>query len=71
MVADWTFTTSGAAIAKAGAGANADIIASVATLGKWNDQAEAAIAISRPGSGKVTQTPPITTFPEKIQRGNS
>ena len=34
-------------------------------------QAQAAIAISCPGSGKVTQTPPIATFPQSVHRGNS
>lgn len=39
----WNFTSSEAAIAKAGAGANTDVIASVATLAKWSDQAEGKI----------------------------
>ena len=41
----WTLSTSGAAISKAGLNANAAIIASVATLAKWSDQAEAQIAV--------------------------
>ena len=42
-MASWNFTTSGAAIAKAGAGANTDVIASVATLAKWSDDVEETI----------------------------
>jgi hypothetical protein len=36
----WTLSSSGAAIAKAGANANAAIIASTATLALWSDEAE-------------------------------
>ena len=39
----WTLTTSGACIAKAGAGANSDVIASYATLAKFSDDAEATL----------------------------
>jgi len=39
----WTLTTSGAAISKAGYGANSTIVASTATLAKWSDQAEGAL----------------------------
>ena len=42
-MASWNFTTSEAAIAKAGAGADTDIIASTATLAKWSDQVEGKI----------------------------
>lgn len=40
----WNLTTSGAAIAKAGANANSTIVASTLTLAKWCDQAEATLA---------------------------
>ena len=36
----WTLTTSAAAIAKAGYGANSTIVASTATLARWSDDAE-------------------------------
>lgn len=39
----WTLSTSGAAIAKAGANANSTIIASGATLAMWSDEAEAYV----------------------------
>lgn len=39
----WTFCTSGQAIAKAGANANSDIIASGSTLLAWSNEAEGAI----------------------------
>lgn len=39
----WTMCTSGAAIAKAGANANSDIIASGPVLAAWSDQAEGSI----------------------------
>lgn len=39
----WTLTTSGACIAKAGANANSDVVASSATLAKWSDEAEGKI----------------------------
>jgi hypothetical protein len=39
----WTLSTSGAAIAKAGANANSAIIASAATLAKWSDEAEGTL----------------------------
>lgn len=40
----WTFTTSGAAIAKAGYGANAVVILNSTILNKWCEQAEGALA---------------------------
>ena len=39
----WNFTTSGAAISRAGVNANSTIIASTATLAKWSDDAEADV----------------------------
>lgn len=42
----WTLTTSGAAIAKAGYGANSDIIASAATLAKYSDDAEGLLNVA-------------------------
>lgn len=39
----WTFTTSGAAVAKAGVNANSTITTSGAILDEWSDQAEAVI----------------------------
>ena len=39
----WTLCTSGAAIAKAGAGANTTIIADGTTLAKWSTEAEGRI----------------------------
>lgn len=39
----WTLSTSAAAIAKAGAGANTTIVASTATLAKWSDEAEGTL----------------------------
>lgn len=41
----WTFCTSGAAIAKAGALANATIVADVTNLALWSDQAEGRICM--------------------------
>ncbi len=40
----WTLCTSGAAITKAGANANTDIIASGAALARWSDEAQSAAA---------------------------
>ena len=42
-MASWNFTTSAAAIAKAGANANTVIVASKATLAKWSDDVEGTI----------------------------
>lgn len=39
----WTFTSSGAAIAKAGIGSNADIILSGARLAEWSNMSEGRI----------------------------
>lgn len=39
----WTFNTSGSAISKAGANANATIVASGSTLAFWSDEAESMI----------------------------
>ena len=39
----WTFTTSGAALAKAGFGVNSDITQSGAAMAKWSDESEALI----------------------------
>lgn len=36
----WTLSTSGAAIVKAGVGANSDILISGAVLAEWSDEAE-------------------------------
>jgi len=41
----WTLCTSGAAVAKAGANANATIVLSGATLAKWSDEAEGALCM--------------------------
>ncbi len=41
----WTLSTSGAAIAKAGANANSVIVASTATLADWSDSAEAFVSL--------------------------
>lgn len=44
----WTLCTSGAAIIKAGVGANADIVVSGAYLDNWSDEAESlACALAR------------------------
>lgn len=59
-MASWNFTTSGAAIAKAGAGANTDVIASVATLAKWSDDVEGTIN-SRTRIDWITN-PPTANF---------
>lgn len=40
----WTLSTSGAAIAKAGDGANSTIVASTQTLAKWSDEAEGQLS---------------------------
>jgi len=40
----WTLSTSGAAILKAGANANATIIASAASLATWSDEAEGTLS---------------------------
>lgn len=42
-MASWNFTTEANAIARAGAGANATIVATAATLAKWSDDAEGEI----------------------------
>ena len=42
-MASWNFTTEAKAIAKAGAGANATIVAAAATLAAWSDDAEGTI----------------------------
>ena len=42
----WTLTTSGAAIVKAGAGANTTIVASGSALAKFSDQSEAVICVT-------------------------
>jgi len=61
----WTLCTSGAAIAKAGANVNADVIASGATLGNWSDEAEAfACTIAR--SDVITNFASLTANGKQI-----
>ena len=56
----WTFCLSGAAIVKAGEGANTDIVMSGAVMDVWSDQAEALInTITR--KDWITN-PPTTNF---------
>jgi len=52
----WTFCSSFAAIAKAGANANADIVASGAVLSEWSDEAEGTICLK-------TRKDWITSYP--------
>ena len=56
----WNFTTEANAIARAGAGANATIVATSATLAKWSDDAEGTIN-ARTRIDWVTN-PPTTEF---------
>lgn len=55
-MASWNFTTEAKAIAKAGAGANATIVAAAATLSAWSDDVEGTIN-SRTRVDWLTNTP--------------